>query len=257
MRPIGIERRDGLVEEDDRRPADEGLGDAEALAHAARVGRGAPVGRFGDADAPEQLGDLALAIGSDAAEAGDVAERLAPGHPAVEPRILGEVAELAAMLAGRGDRDAVDGGASGRRPGEPGEDLEGGRLAGAVRAEEAEDGAGRDVERQVGQCLDALVVLGQPIHRDGVGHGVSLLSSRRAAATRQPVGLRMGSRRGHAIGACPRAGIGADPVRARSWRHDRSRRESKRRPEEDGRRLARRGDAGRRGPGCCQAAASR
>ena len=35
----GVERRDGLVEQDDRRPADERLGDAEALAHAARVGR--------------------------------------------------------------------------------------------------------------------------------------------------------------------------------------------------------------------------
>ena len=107
---------------------------------------------------------------SDAAEAGDVAERLAAGHPAVEPRILGEVAELAAMLAGRRDRHAVDGCAAGGRPGEAGEDLERGRLAGAVRAEEAEDGAGGHVEGQVGQGLDALVVLGQAGHRDGVGH---------------------------------------------------------------------------------------
>ena len=136
-----VERRDRLVEQDHRRPADEGLGDPEALAHAARVGRRAAVGRLGDADALEQLADLALAIGADAAEPGDVAKRLAAGHPAVEPRILGEVAELAAMVAGRRDRHAVDRRAAGRRAGEPGEDLEGGGLAGAVRAEEAEDRA--------------------------------------------------------------------------------------------------------------------
>ena len=182
-----VERRHRLVEQDHRRPADEGLGDAEPLAHAARVGRRPPVGRFGDADAPEQLADLALAIGADAAKARDVAERLATGHPAVEAGVLGEVPKVAAMVAGRGHRDAVDGGASGRRAGEPGKDLQGSRLAGAVRAEEAEDGAGRDVQRQVGQRLDVLVVLGEAIHRDGVGHEIAPYGDRDDARGRTGV----------------------------------------------------------------------
>ena len=82
------------------------------------------------------------------------------------------------MLAGRRHGDAVDRRAAGRRAGEPGEDLERGRLAGAVRAEEAEHGAGRDVERQVGQGLDVLVVLGEAVHRDRVGHRITPFADR-------------------------------------------------------------------------------
>ena len=156
MRPIGSSARDRLVEQDDGRTADEGLGDAEPLAHPARVGRGPAVGGIGDADPAREGVDTLLAVAVGAAEARDVAQRLAAGHPAVEPRVLGEVAELAAVLAGSRDRDAVDRRAAGRRAGEAGEDLEGGRLAGAVRAEKAEDGAGRHVEGEVGQGLDPL-----------------------------------------------------------------------------------------------------
>ena len=56
-----VEGRDGLVEEDDGRTADESLGNPEALAHAAGVGGGAPIGGLGDADALEELVDPALA----------------------------------------------------------------------------------------------------------------------------------------------------------------------------------------------------
>ena len=51
-----VERRDRLVEEDDGRAADECLGDPEALAHAARIGRGPPIGGLGDPDPLEQAG---------------------------------------------------------------------------------------------------------------------------------------------------------------------------------------------------------
>ena len=50
-----VEGRDRLVEQDHRRPADERLGDAEALAHAAGIRRRAAVGGIGDADPVEQL----------------------------------------------------------------------------------------------------------------------------------------------------------------------------------------------------------
>jgi hypothetical protein len=103
-------------------------------------------------------------------EAGDVLKGLAAGHPAVEAGILGEVAQLAAMVAGSRHLYAVDGGGAGRGAGETGEDLERRRLAGAVRAEEAKDRAFGHVEGEVGQGLDAFVVLRQADHRDGVGH---------------------------------------------------------------------------------------
>ena len=114
MRPIGSSALTRLVEQDDGRPADEGLGDAEPLAHPTRVGRRSAVGRIGDADPAEKSVDALFAVAVVSPEARDVAERLAAGHPAVEPRVLGEVAELAAMLAGSRDGNAVDRRAAGR-----------------------------------------------------------------------------------------------------------------------------------------------
>ena len=48
-----VEGADGLVEQQDGRRADERLGDAEPLAHAAGVRGGSPVGRIGQADPGE------------------------------------------------------------------------------------------------------------------------------------------------------------------------------------------------------------
>ena len=100
-------------------------------------------------------------------ERGDEAEGLATGHPLVELGFLGEVADFAAIAGAGDDGDPCDRCAAAGRSGEPCQDLDGGRLAGAVGAEEAVDGSGRDLEAEVGEGLDAGIVLGQSGHRDG------------------------------------------------------------------------------------------
>ena len=137
-----VERADGLVEQQDGRRTDQGLGDAEPLAHAAGVRVGAAVGGVGEADPGEDRGDPAVvrpALGR--VERGDEAQGLATGHPVVEPRLLGEVADLATVAGAglaRGCPRRTRCRSSAR---EAGEQLDGGRLAGAVGAEEAVDRA--------------------------------------------------------------------------------------------------------------------
>ena len=75
-------------------------------------------------------------------EPADEREQLAPGHPAVEPRVLVEVADVSVELGHvQADLDACNGGAPGAGLGESGEDPDGRGLARSVRAEEAEDRA--------------------------------------------------------------------------------------------------------------------
>ena len=75
-------------------------------------------------------------------------EVLAPGRLAVDTRRLRHVPDRAAHRAGLG-RDVVPGDGGAARVGlrQRGEDPDGGRLAGAVRAEQAEDLALGDRER--------------------------------------------------------------------------------------------------------------
>ena len=72
-------------------------------------------------------------------EAGDVSKRLAPGHPAIEARLLAEVADRALVGLARCERHAGDRRAAAGRPAQAGEDLDRRGLAGAVRAEKAVD----------------------------------------------------------------------------------------------------------------------
>ena len=122
----GVERAGGLIEQQHLRPADEGLGDAEPLAHPARVGPGPAIGGVRDPRQIEGLVDPALdRILHPGVEAGDVAKGLARGHPVVEPGLLAEVADRPLVGLARRERDARDGRAAARRPGEAGEDLQG------------------------------------------------------------------------------------------------------------------------------------
>ena len=61
------------------------------------------------------------------------------------------------------DVEAGDAGAAGGGQGERGEDADGGRLAGAVVAEQPEDGAGRDVEVEVAQRPQVAVALAEAV----------------------------------------------------------------------------------------------
>ena len=82
------------------------------------------------------------------------------GHPADEPAHLGRVVD---------DVDAADLGGPHGRVVERGEDPHGGRLAGAVGADEAADRAVRDLERDAVDGLQSRST-GRGCGRDG-GHG--------------------------------------------------------------------------------------
>ena len=189
-----VERADWLVEQEHGRRADQGLADAEALAHPARVRAGSAVGRIGEADPGEDRVDPRLvgaAFGR--IERGDEPQRLPTGHPVVEPRLLGEVADLAAVAGAGLDRDAGDRRGAAGGLGQSGEELDGGRLPGAVGPEEAVDRAGRDVEGEVGQGRHARVVLGESGRRDGrvLCHPMSPMSGERGSFASA---IRFGSR---------------------------------------------------------------
>jgi hypothetical protein len=174
-----VERADRLVKEQDAGRADEGLGDAKALAHAARVGGGPAVGRVGQPDPTQDGVDRTGVDGRAVGEQRrDEADGLATGHPVIESRILGEVADLASVGGPGTHRDARDRGRASGRGGQAGQELDGRRLAGAVGAEKAVDRPGRHVEGQVGQGRHPRVVLGQAGRRDGrvLGHVVGLRS---------------------------------------------------------------------------------
>ena len=57
--PLGVEPIDRLVQDEDRRVAEEGGGDAETLAHAERELAGPTVRCFGEPDDPQDLVDPA------------------------------------------------------------------------------------------------------------------------------------------------------------------------------------------------------
>ena len=124
-------------------------------------------------------------VAGEAVELGRVAQVLAAGHAAVEPDVVGQVADLALdaqRLAGRVEaHDADD--APGRL-GQAEQHQDGRRLAGAVGPEQAEHLAGpdREVERLDGG--EVAVLLGQAAGDDDrvVGHVGEQLAHRHAAA---------------------------------------------------------------------------
>ena len=95
-------------------------------------------------------------------------EQLAAGHPAVEARLLAEVADVARQLeAAVGDGDAGHHGRAAGGVPEAGQQAQRRRLAGAVGTQEAEDGARRDGQVEAIEGHDRPVVLGQAARLDG------------------------------------------------------------------------------------------
>ena len=70
------------------------------------------------------------------------------------------------LLAVALDVEAVDGGVAAGRDEEAAEDADERRLAGAVRAEEAEDLAARDLQRDAVERADGAEVLGDVLNVD-------------------------------------------------------------------------------------------
>ena len=157
-----------LVEEQHRRPGDERGGEVEPAAHAARVGLDQPVAGLGEVEALEQLGRaLARRLAAEVVEPADHLQVLEPGQVLVDGGVLAGEPDLRAQLGGVGDH--VEPGdpraAAGRRQ-QRGQDPDRGRLAGAVRAEQAEHGAGLDLQVDPAERLDVPVGLPQPLDLD-------------------------------------------------------------------------------------------
>jgi hypothetical protein len=155
-----VEAGGRFVEEDDPRVADQGHGEVEAALHTAGVGGGGLLRGLGEVEALQQFGgdpaplllgqvvqvrheEHVLLAGDQAVDGGELpgdADRGAHGL-----RVGGQVVTADPQVAGVGGDEG-------------GEDLDGGGLAGAVRAEQGEDGAGR--HRQVDAVEDRLVPVG-------------------------------------------------------------------------------------------------
>ena len=165
---LRVEPGGRLVEEQHARPVDEPERDVEPAPHPARVGLDDAVGRVGDPDELQQLvGARVQAAAAHPLDAALEHQVLAAGAVLVDARVLRHVADRAA----HGVRLAADvvardrGGALvGVR--ERHEHADGRRLARAVRAEQPEDLAFADVERDAVERLNLAVALAQCLDDD-------------------------------------------------------------------------------------------
>ena len=168
-----VEAGGRLVEEDDPRVADQRHGDVEAALHAAGVGGGGLLGGLDQVEALQQLGGDAAALA-----AGEVVQVRHEEHVL----LAGDQTVDGGELSGDADRGADRLGVGGQvvaadvQPGrvggdEGGEDVDGGGLAGAVRAEQGEDRPFGDGQVDAVEHDLVAVGLAQPVRRDGqVGH---------------------------------------------------------------------------------------
>src|SRR6185436_6295721 len=197
-----IQARHRLVQEHDLGIVQQRLGQAHALQHPLRelAQRKAPLGA--DAEAIERLADALPAVGGGLAEQPPVVvEQLLGGEVVVEVRVLGKVAD-AAPDRDVAERAAEDLGLAAGRKHQLHEQLERRRLAGAVRAQEAEDVAGGDVdgqaiERAIGARAPEAdqVVLAQLARADRRGHlaffSSSSIASLKYCGGSPPPGMRL------------------------------------------------------------------
>ena len=205
VRPTGIERRGRLVQEDELR--DRRGGPRRGPGAAACPWRTCPPGRSARSARPTVSSaaiDLRRRAGSrQAGQVGVEAQDLAGAQPGLVAEELGQVADPATRLA-VADRRPEDPAAARCGCGQAQEQLDRGRLASAVRAEEPEDLARLDPHRQPGQGDDPPELLGQLVGLDRRGRGRALEQGRsspasshgRSAAgpvTRPSSGVRFGS----------------------------------------------------------------
>jgi hypothetical protein len=142
----GIEPRHRLVENDQLGIVDERLRDADALHHALRVMPEQPAAVGADPDLVEEPVRPRSALRPTIAEEpGEIREQFLRREVVVERRMLRQEAEAPA----RPDvawRPAQDLGTPVRRPQQVDQNLERRALAGAVRSQQAEDAARRNLE---------------------------------------------------------------------------------------------------------------
>src|SRR6185436_16206476 len=176
-----------LVEHEELRLVRDRLRDADALAHALRVGGDAVVHARGHREALERaLCTRLRLLRGIAAEPQEQAHDLVPGHVLVERVLLRAEAEAPVELAVR-ERDLAED----LDPAARGHDLahdqaQEGRLAGAVRADEADD-ATRKLERELVQTNDLAVIAPELVAGEDVRHATT---SRRRSRIQITVQLR-------------------------------------------------------------------
>ena len=157
-----IEPRKRLVEHDQRRIADEGGRELNFLLLPLRELFQAARPQRLQIDPCEPLCDLALGFRpGEAFESSEVGQDRVDAGVLVEPPFFGQVPDRdAAGCAWHAQRDATL-----VRARQPHDDSHERRLAGAVRAEEADDGARADIERHV---IEYAIATERPAHgRDG------------------------------------------------------------------------------------------
>ena len=143
--------------------------DLQAPSHAAGVGLDLLVTAVPEVDHLEHLTHPGRdGAGVDAVELGVEAEVLLGGEVAVERRVLEHEADVPAdVVALAGDVEAAHAGGAGGGPRQRAEHVDRRALAGAVGAEEAEDLAGSDGERDAADGLDLAVGLDEVLDLDG------------------------------------------------------------------------------------------
>ena len=162
-----------LVEEQHRRAGDERGREVEPAAHAAGVGLGRPVAGVLELEALEQLSRAgARRPLAQVVEAPDHLEVLEAGEVLVDRGVLaGEPDARAQRRRLLDDVEARDARAARVGLEQRGEDAHGGRLAGAVGAEQAEDGALARLQVDPVERDDVPVRLGEALSDDGwFGH---------------------------------------------------------------------------------------
>ena len=163
-----VETVDGLVQDQERRPVDDRLGDADPLLVAVREGADGLVRHVAEGRGLDDLGQPLLDLGlAHAAElAGEAQETIDP-HLGVERWVVRQVADQLPDLVRLGlGVEAADGDATRGRQEQAAQKPERGALAGAVQPEEADALALLDLEVQVADGGVLAVILGDAVDDD-------------------------------------------------------------------------------------------
>ena len=160
---LDIDPGGGLVEHQDRRVVDHGLGHHEAPSHAAGEGAGIGVRLVAQAEGGQDLVGAPLAR-RHAIEPCLQLQELARGEEGVDVELLGHDPDGRARLA-RVFVDVVapDGGLAAGLVDQARQDVDQGRLAGPVGAEQAEQGAARDFQIHVDQRVRRFALADGPV----------------------------------------------------------------------------------------------
>jgi hypothetical protein len=166
--PGRVETVRGLVQDKQRGVAEESGGDAEALLHSERV-LAEPV-RTTRAQ-PDEVENLRYAAYVVSAKGGQNPEVLDAGEARPQRRGFDQRAHTAQVAGGLRHAGAEHGPVTPRGAHEPEQHRHGGRLAGAVRADEACDDTGRNLDAQPVDRELTAVALGQTVgdHRGWAG----------------------------------------------------------------------------------------